>query len=315
MSNFNPNYSDPFNEAPSMMTPPVVESTKGRKGKKDKSSKTPTKRVVSTQKKLFFVLALVFALLVVLLLSSSSPVTYVARTSEGVTNLVELSTDQWEVVAIDPELVEPDAFSAGSQDELLEAVTEAISGKRVAYPLGAKQQLRPSQFIDSFDLATPLLPEERLLSVSARASRSIIGSLKPGDRGDVYAILGTGDLPAGLIGSDVEIVAVGVTADQFESAAQEQSDDKDKTLAELIPGEPVPGTYVLRVPVSQIPAYILADSQNAIYLALRGKDAAESEVNAYGLGEAICAEDNLSLACVKWRESIAPQLQATPEGS
>lgn len=307
MSNFNPNYGDPFGGNPAMSAPPpVVESGKGKKGKKEKSPKTPTKRVVSTQKKLFFALAIVFALLVVLLLSSTSPVTYVARTSQGVTNLVELSPDQWEVIAIDPSLVEPDAFSSDNQEELVTTVAEAIEGKRVAYPLGANQQLRPAQFIDAFELSTPLLPEERLVSVSAKASRSIIGVLKPGDRVDVYAILGSGDLPAGLIGSDIEIIAVGVPADQFESAAQEQRDDKDKTLSELVPGEPVPGTYVLRVPADQIPAYIIADSQNAIYLALRGKDATETESFAYGLGEAICAEDNLSLSCAKWRDSIAP---------
>lgn len=313
MSNFDQPYSDPFGNSPAAsVTPPVIDSGKKGKSKKEKIPKTPTKRIVSTQKKLFFVLALIFALLIVVLLSAGSPVTYVARTNAGATNLIELTPEQWEIVAVSPDIVEPDAFSSENQEELLAEVTAAIAGKRVAYPLGAKQQLRPSQFIDSFELASPLLPSERLISVSAKASRSIIGVLKPGDRVDVYAIMGTGDLPAGVLGSDIEIVAVGVASDQFESAAQEQRDDKEKTLGELIPGEPVPGTYVLRVPVSQIPGYIIADSQSAIYLALRGKDAEETEVLAYGLGEAICTEDNQSLSCLKWRDTVSPQLAITP---
>lgn len=261
----------------------------GRKGRKVKASREKaTRRGVNTQRTLFLIFALLAGLLATLAVTASGPTTYVARTTTSVNSLVQMSADQWEVVAIDPKFVEDGAWSADNAGQLVEDVKEAIDGKRVGVQLAAGQQLRPSLFIDKIELSTPLTSDERLISISARAGAAVVGTIRPGDRVDLYATAGDGVV--GLLGSNVEVVSVSVDSDQLDSAAQAQLSDPDKTLSDLVPGEPIPGTYVLRVVAADVPAYVAADTSGGIFIALRGAAAGETPGAVTDLISALCAK-------------------------
>lgn len=282
MSNY-PNYEGGFQNQSGMGYPRPEQPPAAPK--KAKSDKVATRRVVTTQKRLAIVFAGIAGLLAVMILSNTTPVVYVARTTDAVTNLVELSPEQWDVVAVDPEFVEDGAFTGKDAEELKALVAAAVKGKRVGIPLAKHQQLREALFIDTLTLTSPLEPDERLISISARAGNAIVGTIRPGDRIDVYA---STDELAGFIGQDVEVVAVSMNPENLDSAAQSQLNERDKTLGQLVPGEPIPGTYVLRVRTADVPSYVAADIEGHIYLILRGKDAGETEPGATTLKEVLC---------------------------
>jgi|LauGreDrversion4_1035100.scaffolds.fasta_scaffold00935_2 Flp pilus assembly protein CpaB len=267
-------------------TPPFSPEPEPRKGGKGREKST--RRAVNTQRTLFIVFAVLAGLLATLAVTVSSPVTYVARTTVAVNSLVELSADQWEVVAVDPDFVEEGAYTGDDAASLLTQVKEDIASKRVGAQLAAKQQLRESLFIDSVELSTPLLTDERLISISARAGAAIVGTVRPGDRIDLYANVGNGVV--GLLGSDVEVVMVSVDSDQLDAVAQEQLTNKDKNLSDLVPGQPIPGTYVLRVNAADVPAYVSADATGSIHLSLRGKSAGVTPGAVTDLITALCAK-------------------------
>ena len=264
--------------------------SKSRKGK-DKS----TKRIVGTQRKLFLVFAVLVGLLAVLAVTNTGSKSYVARTSAPVNAFTEITESLIEVVALDSSAVEPDTWSGDSEKSVKERVLTEIVGKRTAIQLGAKQQLRISMFVDRVQPSTPLLADERLVSISAKASAAVVGSIRAGDRVDVYGTTAQG--LSGLLASDIEVVAVSVAPQQLDSVSQEQINNKDKTLAELVPGDPIPGTYVLRLRSGDVSKVISADSGGSIYLSLRGADAGITDTSVSDITTAICSTNRSVPSC------------------
>lgn len=281
-NNFEPFGSQPF--------PPIEpDNRKDLKNRKTKVGRDKTtRRGVNTQRTLFLIFALLAGLLATVAVTASSPSTFVARTTTAVNSLVPMSADQWEVVSVDPEFVEDGAWSGDNADKLILDVKEAIDGKRVGVQLVSGQQLRPTLFIDKIELSTPLTVDERLISISARAGAAVVGTIRPGDRIDLYATAGQGVV--GLLGSDVEVVSVSIDSDQLDSAAQAQLNQPDKTLSELVPGEPIPGTYVLRVSAFDVAAYVAADVSGGIFISLRGASAGVTPGIVTDLISALCAK-------------------------
>lgn len=279
----------------------ATETKAGKKRKKGGADNgKATRRVVSTQRRLFLVFAVVAGLLAVLLTTQSSKTTYVARSTQAISSLQSFSDSFIETVAIDPNNVEPTAWTGSDSKKLLAAVLEAVSGKRTALPIGSHQQLRPELFSSALEPSVPLGADERLVSISARASAAIIGTLKEGDHVDVYGAATSG--LAGLLAANIEVVAVSVTADQLDSASQEQINQKDKQLSDLVPGTPIPGTYVLRVKSSDVARFIAADAAGRIYLALRGATADITPEVTVDIQAALCAGANAATpACQRSR--------------
>lgn len=279
-------------------------SNDAKSGKKRKRSSADgskaTRRVVSTQRRLFLIFAVVAGLLAVLLTTQSSKTTYVARSTQAISSLQSFSDGFVETVAIDPGNVEPTAWTGPDAKKLLAEVLAAVNGKRTALPIGSHQQLRPELFSSALEPSVPLGADERLVSVSARASAAIVGTLKEGDHVDVYGASTSG--LAGLLASNIEVVAVSVTADQLDSASQEQINQKDKHLSDLVPGAPIPGTYVLRVKSSDVARFFAADSAGKIYLALRGATADITPEVTVDIQAALCAGVNAGTpACQRSR--------------
>lgn len=274
-----------------------VPNKRGRKRDREPNHNKQTRRVVSTQRKLFLVFAVLVGLLAVLALNTKTATTYVARTVAPINSLTEIGESQIEVVAIDSSAIEPDTFSGSDAGTVREEVLAAIKGKRTGSQIGAQQQLRLAMFVDTLTPSTPLGVDERLLSISARAASAVVGTIRSGDRVDVFGTTAQG--LSGLLGSDVEVVAVSIASAQLDSASQEQLNSKEKSLVDLVPGDPIPGTYVLRVRVSDVPRFIAADSGGNIYLALRGRDAGVTESRPADLTSALCGSDRTISSCTR----------------
>lgn len=260
----------------------------GKSRSKKNPNKGPTKRSASTMRWLFLGFAAVLALLAVLVTSNSSSVTYVARLNKDMPALARLDKDDVAVVAVrNSSAIEPNSFSGATEQAVREQVTEFSTGKWLSNPGYAGQQIRSTMLAVSGELSLPLAPNERLISISARASRAVAGTIRVGDRVDVFASDREG--LTGVLGQDVEVVAISIQADSFESVAAQQINEPDKALDDFVPLDPVPGTYVLRIRAGEVSRYLAADTAGQLHLALRGRDAVDEAVPVPAdLIEAIC---------------------------
>jgi Flp pilus assembly protein CpaB len=258
-----------------------------------------TRRGVRLQLTLFLVFGAAAGLLAVFITTGSDPVTYVARAEQALAGGQILDVETWggiDVVPLPPEAVEPGAFSGETVSEVLDLLRSSITGEATLYPVAAGQQLRPEHFT-GYGSGAPirgLMPDERQISITARAARAVAGTIRPGDRVDVYAV--TGDGVAGLLGQNVEIVAVSLPPDSLESAAAGQIDSRESNLSDYVPSNPIGGTYVLKVKAGDAVRYFAADTGGTIYLAIRGTDALDTQVDPTNATIAICAQ-SASAAC------------------
>jgi Flp pilus assembly protein CpaB len=193
---------------------------------------------------------------------------------------------QFSFVKLAPDAVEPDAFSGDSETAVREALEAAIAGKWFLYPVPAAQQIRSTMLVSTGELSVPLTVDERLISITARASNAVSGSIRPGSLVDVY--VSDSDGLTGVLGQRVEIVAVSLLPEQFESVAQQQFNDPAKTLSDFVSTQPVGGTYVIRVRAGDVARYIAADTAGKITLALQGTDAATFSPTPTDLRGTIC---------------------------
>jgi Flp pilus assembly protein CpaB len=273
--------------------PAPVATSGGKRGK----GKNPTKRSASTLKWLFLAFAAVAGLLVVVAVTRGSSVTYVVRAATAMPAMVEVTEANVEAVPLAKDAIEPDTFSAKSAEAAIASFLEFSAGKWLVYPAGAGQQLRTGNFSAFGELAVPLAPDERLVSISAKAANSVAGGVRPGDRIDLYVATGSDGL-TGLLGADVDVVAVSILPEQFDSAAASQIDDPSITLADVVPAEPIPGTYILRVNAADVARYVAADTAGRIYIALRARDGVDAPAqNPVDLLRSLCTLSSVSVSC------------------
>jgi len=272
------------------------EPTKGRRRRERGAT---TRKRVSTQFTLFIVFAMITGLLGVFLVTERGPVTYVARVKAPLAAgmIVEFGeAGRIEVVALAKDAVEPGTFSGPEGEAVVERLRNELAGQRAIFPLSVGQQLRP-EFFTGVGSGVPdrtLLPDERQISITAKASRSVAGTIRPGDRVDVYAVTSSG--VAGLLGDNIEVMAVSLPPDSLENAASAQADQQEIGLAQIVPPNAIGGTYVLKVKSADAARYFAADTGGAIYLALRGSDALNSPVVPTNALMAVC-EGSSSPAC------------------
>jgi Flp pilus assembly protein CpaB len=235
---------------PGQQLPEEAEGkSKGRKKtpKIGKDGKPVTKKVVNRQ----FAVAGLFAILVagvgVYLAEGAHPSnTFVIRAAAPIAAGTTVDPSMLQAAALPADAIEPGTIQASSAAAALAAAAKSLSGIVTEYPIAMDAQIHPDQFGIQANLGQPLAPTERLLSVSAAVSDSVSGALKPGDHVDILGVSGSGSM---LLDSDVTIVAISPSEDQYQAIAGQQTGAGKNTVPQdLLPGDPVPGIYTLRLP-------------------------------------------------------------------
>jgi Flp pilus assembly protein CpaB len=267
---------------------PEPPKLKGRK--KDKPDKKVTKKVVNSQLRFAIIFAVVAAVVAALVLAGSTkPSQFVVRAVEplGAGTAVTSADAKFEAIAITDDLVEKGAYTGTTAKAALDALSEDIGeGTRVQYPIGAREQITKSDFSVELILDTPLKPEERLMSIQATVSNAVAGKVRAGDRVDIAG--NDGDV-AGVVFRNVEIVAVTVSENQYQSVAEQQrGEGKNTSPDELLPGTPVPGIYTVRVADTDVSALYALSAGSTLSLIYAPADASETPLGATAARDVIC---------------------------
>lgn len=226
--------------------------------------------------------------------------TYVLRAARVMSVISEVTPGDIEAIAVSSDAVEPGAIKGSTPEEVLDfAIGEKdgpdganwkVVGQRPRTQILEGQQLRPEMFTSGQGSIVAVLGEdERLVSVQVPVSKALAGALAPGDYVDVA--VSSSDI-TGVVAEGAEIVAVAVAEDIFRSATQRQSAN-DLGPREVLPSDPIPGTYVLRVPADRAVPIINADSAGTLYLIARpegpGEDIRPTPNAATDLFSAVCS--------------------------
>jgi Flp pilus assembly protein CpaB len=281
--------------APAAAVPPVAAAPGADKPRKAKSPGSPRR---------FALLAVVVSLLagVVILAAlggaTSEDKVYVLRATQNLNVTLDVTSAEIQAAAVSAEDVEPGAITGSSAEEVIarangtQSGTDnadwSVVGKRPRYPVFTGQQLRPEMFTTANgSVGLTLDDNERLISVSVPASNALSGALKVGDRVDIAVAAGS-DF-TGLVAENVEIVAIQAGDDVLRSASQQQANSTELGPNEVLPSNPIPGTYVLRVPVSRAVPVIAADATGNLYLIDRTATAGASPNAAVNIFDAVCS--------------------------
>lgn len=281
--------------APGYGTPPPIATPTG-KGSKRKNDKAPTKRSSSLLGILAAGFALVMALLLVVFLFSGKSSTFVVRSAVAMQPLVEVQGSQVEAVEVPQEAIEPGTISAPSAAEALSKAQELLAGKWLRYPIGEHRQLRADDFVNYGELSTPLQPDERMISVVAKAPNAAAAEVRPGDFVDFYNV--DQNRGAGLVASNIEVISATIQPDAFDTIANEQMQSPTVTLDTSVPGTPIPGTYLIRVKASDVPRFAFTSVNGTLYVSLRPKGAVDAPPAGLIDGtNAVCSETNMYASC------------------
>lgn len=284
-------------QSPAGPTPPAMGGRSEKKKKTKGEAKPVTKRVVNAQVKLALVFAVLAGLIAsYLLLGLGNPGTYVVVAKSPLAAGEVVDAAQLKAVPMAEDLIIDGSFQGTSEKAALELAKAEIEGKRAQYPLGANQQVVKDQFNVEIALAEPLKAGERLVSIQATVANAVAGSIVPGDRVDVLA--STKEV-SGVVLSDVPVVSVTVSENQFQAVADQQTGDaKDAKPQSLLPSTPVPGIYVVRVAAEDAARLVAADAGADMTLVYRPKDASgltpSKPLTAAGV---ICAADENAKGC------------------
>lgn len=243
------------------------EAKSGKKG-----TKPPTKRIMSRQVIIALVFALVASGVVLKVLGDTTDGQYVVRASADIAANTPVSGSLLEAAKLDKDAIEPNAFVGDSAEEALENALEELQGVVTQYPLASKSQLRADQFGLQATLGADLLPTERLVSIRASVGTAVAGGLVVGDRVDV---IGATDGLTRTVAYNVPIMSITVSEERYDSVADQQSTDKDITAGELLPGNPVPGIYVVKVPADLVPSLLNWNESATLYLSYRPAQGAD----------------------------------------
>lgn len=282
----------PMGGAPQVLTP------KGR-GRKQRRDRGP-RRSAATFRWLFLFFAAAAGLLVMFVANPPNEKTLVVVTRSQIAPLTGVDSDvdagtMFAIVEVPSESVEPGTFSGVDRAAIRTEFLKALDGHWFLYPVPEKQQVRKNYLVPSGQLETPLAPDERLISISARAADAVAGRIRPGSVVDVY--VSSADGLTGVLGQEIEIVSVSLTPEQFDSVAQQQFQDPEKSLSDFVANQPVGGTYVIRVKADKVASYIAADTAGKITLSLRGDEARVFSPAPVDIYATICGENSVEPAC------------------
>lgn len=288
----------PMPPGPGGQGPAAQPPSMGRRGKKTKSSdgKPVTKRVMDRQIKFAGVFAVLAALVVGLVLfGGSKPSTYVvvAKSAIAAGSTVDVDS-QLQAVPVPPEFIQPDAIRAGTPKAALDLARSDVANLRAQYPIAPQQQVTKDLFNFEINLAQPLTSDERLVSVQASVANAVAGKIVPGDHVDIVAT--AGDV-SGLVLTDVPVVSVTVSENQYQAVAEQQTGDaKNVKPDQLLPGTPVPGIYVLRVKATDAAKLVTVNAGGQLSMVYRPAEAGASPASGPMTAAGIICETSPSAA-------------------
>lgn len=254
------------------------------KGNKDTADKPVTKRLVSRQVLFAGIFALLAGGAVVWYLGGSGGTQYVVRSASDIAAGTPISRELLEAAELPADALEPDSFTADSAEGALDKAMEELDGVVSQYPLAKKSQLREGQFGLQATLGAEMDPSERLVSIQASVGTSVAGALSAGDRVD---IIGAADGLTRVVAYNVPIMSITVSEEQYNSVADQQSADKDVKAGDILPGNPVPGIYVLKLPAAAVPGVLNWNESATLYLSYRAPNSIDVEMSDSTLGDSI----------------------------
>ena len=305
MSNNQPGMHEPYGTfGASYGTPPGVgespmrslrgeDKKESKRGKKRKEKAAPqsnsTKRLLNKQRVFALGFAALAGLLALSLTSTTEETTFVVRTTAVVPALSNLTAAQVEAVALPTVAIEEGAITATTAEGAIEKISTLLETGRLRTSLRKGHQLHLDDFTADVELAAPLGPDERIFALEAGVVAAVGGQLRSGDRVDVVAVIEfEGKVLSNVIATDIEILSALPGEQQFNAVAQEQvNGSRDSAGADLLPSDPVPGIYNVRVSVSQAVTLSAAASRGELVLVLRGKDAQNTPTAPVRLDEVV----------------------------
>lgn len=271
---------------------PVPEPT-GKKGRKKDSGKPVTKRVISRNVKFAAAFAVLFGLLVAaILFTGGAPKSYVAVATVDIAPLSQLGETQVSVQPVDPASIIDGAITGASEQEVKDLIAPLI-GTQVLLPIRKGEQINTGDFNSAAVDGIQLAPDERLIALRATVAAAAGGTVKAGDRVDIYgADVSKSPTLVGLIVPDVEVISVAPSEDILDSVTREQTseENKDKAASELLPSKPLGGTYIIRVKLADVNRLLAVDVSGEVFLALRGADAIVEDSIPTDVLAAVCGK-------------------------
>lgn len=265
---------------PNLGQPAPVENEKGkRKGRGESRRTKQPSRSTESQKRTRGLLAVLAALLAgavvfnSLSANQSKGKVFVLRAASTILPLTPIDEAQLEAVELPSEAVEAGALKAATAEAVLAAAKSGkgttVVGRYALYPILANQQIRlKSMLTTDAQLASPLAPTERLVTINVPLARGVAGLVRSGDHVDVFAV--SSDGTSQILAENVEVVLAAPAEDVLRTSGAENPDSDPLTR---IPDYPVPAMYVVRVPSSLVTAIVSADASSKLYLTYRSATA------------------------------------------
>lgn len=279
--------------------PPKKSRRSGKKGgRKDKAPRTSTTRLLNKQRVFALVFAVLAGVLAFAVTAEEVEQTFVIRTTAAIPALSSIANTQVEAVALPLEAVEDGAIVADTAEGALEKVSLLLSEGRVRMALPKGHQLHLEDFTADAELTVPLGPDERVFALEASVVNAVGGQLRAGDRVDIVGVTEfEGNVYSNIIATDIEILSALPGEQQFNAVAQSQvSSNRDESGSSLLPSDPVPGIYNMRVSVSDAISLANVASRGDLVLVLRGKSAQDSPTAPAQLDLVITSPDSPSSA-------------------
>lgn len=256
------------------------------------SEKKVTKRAVSLNRRIALIFSVFFALFVILLLTSSTPKTYVVVASKDIQPLTALSKDNLTVIAVDKSAVELNSLNSDSKEGAIKKLESFIGTQSQTNKINILA-FKNKQMHDDY-IAPQLADDEQLISISAKSGDAVVGIIRPNDFVDVWAGLPSGAVS--LVASNVMVYSLGLSQDQLDSIANTIVSKPETQKTNLLPGNPLPGSYVLKIKTSDVLKFLaISNSTNnggRVYLSLRS-DGIPTEISgAIDAHTIICGSRN-----------------------
>lgn len=300
--------NDFINGVDDLFEEPIIEE-KGKKsrGSKKKSinrgDKAPKRSLAPFR---FGIIASVFVFVFALLFVGGEGGKYVVVTKFPIAPLTTISKDNVEAVLLPEEAFVEGAFVASNAEEALEKALQEVTGESL-YPIGVKTQITAEMFSKLTNGSGGVLAAgERIISISADIANAANGKLKPGDRVDVISAVanGNGLVLISNIAQNVPIISIGVSEQQIKNLAESQiGENISKSPEEILPANPLPGIYVLKIKEELVTKILAADAgqklgSGKVYLVYRGVDDSEVSQGTTDLLTVLCENPiNARYAC------------------
>lgn len=266
----------------------------GPPGTRVANPSTPMKVPAVRSTRAYLLVAVVLAaaaFLVVLSMSAKRAGTYVLVAERTVPARTKLTKDMFAVKAVEKSTIVEGAYTSSNKEKLAK---QDYVGLYSRYALAKGSQLTKDAAGDNAELGQELTDNERLASFKATIADSVSGTLRVGDRVDVYGVIADGERTLSfLLASDIEVVGIAPPEDALNSAAQRQSGDSGEGTSsasrdKYLPGDPIPGVYTFVVTSDLIPRLLVIQAAGDLLLAYRAPGAANAPSEPIDVTQAVC---------------------------